>query len=203
MPTFYNEQALIENLRQYAKNGLLSAGYSCDGLEKIRLEIINGMVVFCSWQTPKYGKIKTNLITLFARQFPNLKEYYKKFGDYYQLTHIDVKIDDNNLYNPAMFIEKITQENSADNIEYFQKPIIIFEILTAQNKHLLNAKFEHYQRLESLQEYVLIDLNAQQIWRYGKEAHRQPKHYKSGQSLILNGIDFTLNVNDIYYGIDI
>lgn len=36
MPRFDNEQELIENLRQYTKDGLLSVDYTSDDLKKVR-----------------------------------------------------------------------------------------------------------------------------------------------------------------------
>lgn len=201
MPKFDDEQELLNNLRQYAKDGLLSAGYTSDGLEKIRLEIISGTVVFCPLQTPKYGIVKSNLSFLVYQFIKNLEIHHQPLDDYYCLTHFDVKIDDDNLYSPTMLIEKITPENNTNDIYYLQKPQIIFEILTNKNKHLLNAKFEHYQTIATLQEYVLIDLDSPQIWLCQRDDDWQAVHYNSNQDFVLKSIDCWFRVADIYLGI--
>nr|WP_264676334.1 Uma2 family endonuclease [Moraxella bovis] len=114
--------------------------------------------------------------------------------------NFDVKINDNNYYSPkAMVFDKT--DVKGDDI-FATKPVIMFEILTHKNKHLLNAKFEHYQKIDTLQEYVLVDLNNPQILVYRKDNHWQKELLSFDDKLYLKSVDYTVKVADIYENIE-
>ena len=190
MPRFDDEQELLEKLRDDAGKMKLWTEYTPNGLENTRYEIINGMVIL----TLHYGRINSkitgNLINL----------YRKSSDDHLFLQYFDVKIDDDNIYLPKAILEKRQTVNSDKNC--LTKPIIIFEILTHKNKHLLNAKFEHYQTLETLQEYVVVDLNNPQIFIYRKDNNWQAEYLNIDDDLYLKSVDYSVKVADIYDDIE-
>ncbi|MDO4449498.1 MAG: Uma2 family endonuclease [Moraxella sp.] len=190
MPRFDDEQELLEKLRDDAGKMKLWTEYTPKGLENTRYEIINDMVILTLHYGRIISKITGNLIDL----------YRKSSDDHLFLQYFDVKIDDDNIYLPKAILEKRQTVNGDKPCS--TEPIIIFEILTDKNKHLLNAKFEHYQRLESLQEYVLIDLNSPQIFVYRKANDWKAENFTIEQSFKLNSIDYTAKVADIYQDIE-
>lgn len=190
MPRFDNEQELLEKLRDDAGKMKLWTEYTPKGLENTRYEIINGMVIL----TLHYGRINSKITG-------NLIDLYRKSSDdHLFLQYFDVKIDDDNIYLPKAILEKRQTVNSDKPCS--TEPIIIFEILTDKNKHLLNAKFEHYQKLESLQEYVLIDLNNPQLWVYRRENDWQSEYLNIDDDLYLKSVDYSVKVADIYQDIE-
>lgn len=190
MPRFDDEQELLEKLRDDAGKMKLWTEYTPNGLENTRYEIINSMVIL----TLHYGRINSkitgNLINL----------YRKSSDDHLFLQYFDVKIDDDNIYLPKAILEKRQTVNSDKPCS--TEPIIIFEILTHKNKHLLNAKFEHYQTLETLQEYVVVDLNNPQIFIYRKNNNWQAEYLNIDDDLYLKSVDYSVKVADIYDDIE-
>lgn len=192
MPRFDNEQELLEKLRDDAGKMKLWAEYTPKGLENTRYEIINGMIVL----KPRY-RMESSIIT------GNLIGLYLKASDeYLLLTYFDVKIDDNNLYLPKAIIEKRYPVYLGSNKIYSTEPIVVFELFVKDNYHILNAKFKNYQKLETLQEYVVIDLYSPRIWVYRKDNDWRKETFDAEQSFSLNSIDYTVKVSDIYYNID-
>lgn len=188
MPRFDDEQALIQKLRDDAGKMKLWTEYTDSGLENTRYEIIMGLVIL----TPYYHRQSALLLSNFISIAQNI-HHHKKLEF---LHNFDVKIDNDNIYTPkAIIFDKSNIKNDEIAIS---NPMIVFEILTNQNKHLLNAKFEHYQTIPTLQEYVLVDGHQPQVWVYRQANHWQAEHYAHHQSFMLQSIDFAVNVADIY-----
>lgn len=192
MPRFDNENELLEKLRDSAGKMKIWTEYTQKGLENTRYEIINGMVIL----KPHYGRISGEI----AGNLNYL--YHKSSAEHYLFTNFDVKIDDDNIYLPTAIIEKKFIIYANSNETYSTKPVVVFEELAKDNKHLLNAKFEHYQKIDTLQEYVLIDLNNPQILVYRKDNHWQKEHLSFDDKLYLKSVDYTVKVADIYENIE-
>lgn len=199
MPKCYYEEDFLENLREYVLNGsdLLGAGYIQGiGLEKIRYEIVNGLIVLKPNYHLDYAQLRMNLTVLINRQFKSIEEYHQIFREkYIDISLVDVFIDDNNLYIPALFI---ANKAECHNDDYFFNPLIVFEILTNKNQFILDEKFKHYQKLETLQEYVLVDLNSPQIFVYRKANDWQAENFTLEQSFELSSIGYQFRVADVY-----
>lgn len=168
------------------------------GLEKISYEIVNGLIVLKPNYHLDYAKLRVNLSILINSQFESIDEYHQVFREkYFDFSFADVFIDDNNLYTPALL--------SGNRTEYdddFSKPLSIFEILTNKNQFILDEKFKHYQKLETLQEYVLVDLHIPQIFVYRKTNNWQAEQFTIEQSFGLDSIHHTIKVTDIYQDIE-
>lgn len=192
MPRFDNENELLEKLRDDSKNQKILSEFVNGKLEKTCYEIVNGMVIL----TPYYGLYFALLVSNLLIFRPSVANDEKLLF----LINFDVKINDDNYYSPkAMVFDKT--DVKGDDI-FATKPVIMFEILTHKNKHLLNAKFEHYQKIDTLQEYVLVDLNNPQILVYRKDNHWQKELLSFDDKLYLKSVDYTVKVADIYENIE-
>ncbi len=83
-------------------------------------------------------------------------------------------------------------------------PTVIIEVLSnsteAYDRH---GKFEHYKRLESLQEYVLVSQHEPLIERFSKDARGWSTADRAGVGgrLVLSSITATLDVDEIFDGL--
>lgn len=79
------------------------------------------------------------------------------------------------------------------------KPIIIVEALSkATRKSDQTLKRHAYLRLESLQEYVVIEQDFVDVDISRRKNHWQSEHYFMGDELYLESIDLLLPVEAIY-----
>lgn len=192
MPRFDDEQELLERLRDDAGKMKLWTEYTPDGLENTRYEIINDMVIL----QPRYS-VKNAMIE------NNVGFYFHQIDKkYLLLKYFDVKINDDNIYLPIAIIEHMYHIRLGGTKTYCTEPIVVFERLANDNKHLLNAKFEHYQILETLQEYVVVDLNNPQIFIYRRDNDWQAECLAIDDDLYLKSVDYSVKVADIYDDIE-
>lgn len=193
MPRFNNEKELLEKFCDDVKNFNLWSELVNGRLRNSHYEIINGMVILIPYYNRKFALLSTELAYQFHRKNANYELFI-------YLSNFDVKIDDNNIYMPKGVIYDPAKESSN---AFVTNPIVVFEILTEKNKYLLNAKFEHYQGIESFQEYVLLDLNTPQVWVYRKSNDWQAENFTLEQSFKLESIDYMVKVADIYDNVDL
>ena len=88
-------------------------------------------------------------------------------------------------------------ESHAGNL--LTDPIIIIEVLSpATEKRDRGAKFAVYKTLPSIQEYVLIGSEAQEIIVYRRESNWRPYHYRSGDLVELTSIGVSFPFDAVY-----
>lgn len=83
-------------------------------------------------------------------------------------------------------------------------PTVIIEVLSnsteAYDRH---GKFDHYKRLESLQEYVLVSQHQPLIERFSKGAGAwsTPDRAGVGERMVLSSVPATLDVDEVFDGL--
>jgi len=88
-------------------------------------------------------------------------------------------------------------ESRAGNL--LTDPVVVIEVLSpATEKRDRGAKFAVYKTLPSVQEYVLIGSEAQEIIVYRRESNWRPYHYRSGDLVELTSIGFSFPFDAVY-----
>ncbi len=94
-----------------------------------------------------------------------------------------------NFYYPDIVVDCDSDDN---------QPRLIVEVLSESTKNIdLSIKLEDYQKIPSLQEYVVVEQSAKFILVYRKKAQWKGQIYQGGD-IYLESIDLTLSVADIY-----
>jgi Uma2 family endonuclease len=88
-------------------------------------------------------------------------------------------------------------ESHAGNL--LTDPVVVIEVLSlATEKRDRGAKFAIYKTLPSVQEYVLIGSEAQEIIVYRRESNWRPYHYRSGDLVELTSIGVSFPFDAVY-----
>lgn len=92
-------------------------------------------------------------------------------------------------------------KQDAQESEYYKKsPISIIEVLSkSTRKNDRTLKRKAYQNIPSLQEYVLIEQDNCEVEVFRKNKNWQPDYYYLGDKLVLDSIQITFSIEDIYY----
>jgi Uma2 family endonuclease len=104
--------------------------------------------------------------------------------------------EDDIFYYPDLLV---TCDPSDDEKYYKSKPSTLIEVLSPSTERLdRREKFLSYQRLPSLQEYVLVDQEQQRVTLFRRETDWKPEHLTADDTLFLPSIDFSISTADIY-----
>ena len=90
------------------------------------------------------------------------------------------------------------EDNAFDTL---LNPIVLVEVLSPSTEaYDRGEKFKHYQRLTSLQEYVLVSQDEVRVERYRRHGTEwQPTEFRSVEDVLsLTSIDCKLSLDDIY-----
>jgi Uma2 family endonuclease len=83
-------------------------------------------------------------------------------------------------------------------------PIVIIEVLSpATEKRDRGAKLTAYKMLPSVQEYLLVGSQVQEIVIYRRESDWRPYHYQSGDMVELKSIGVNFPFDAVYHRISL
>jgi Uma2 family endonuclease len=110
-----------------------------------------------------------------------------------------VKVEHGFFYPDVMVVCQQDNEN-----EYFKNtPIIIVEVLSKSTRHFDQTnKRLRYQKIPSLEEYVLIEQDKGEIQVFSKKDHWQSFYYYLGDEITFSSLGVTVRVEDIYYQVN-
>ena len=78
-------------------------------------------------------------------------------------------------------------------------PVVVIEVLSpATEKRDRGSKFEAYQKLPSVQEYVLVSSTAREIIVYRRENDWRPYYYRNGDLIELKSIGVSFPFDGVY-----
>ena len=78
-------------------------------------------------------------------------------------------------------------------------PTVIIEVLSPDtNKRDRTAKLAAYKTLFSVQEYLLVGSEAQEIIIYRRESNWRPYHYRSGDQVELTSLGVSFSFDAVY-----
>ncbi|NUO83031.1 Uma2 family endonuclease [candidate division KSB1 bacterium] len=119
-----------------------------------------------------------------------------------------VKIAKINKYTYPDVVVTCGKENFEDaEVDTLLNPVVIFEILSDSTEaYDRGKKFQHYQFLESLSEYVLISQDAVRVEQYIRQSDKtwQYSQYQElGDLVKLESVNCELALKDVYVKVEI
>jgi Uma2 family endonuclease len=166
--------------------------------QQIRHEYIDGEVFAMAGGTRSHNRIAGNLFTA-------LDSYLQPKGCEIYFADVKVQLSKSSAYHyPDLVVTCDRRDLEAKNREseqFIQFPSLIFEVLSPSTEaYDRGGKFVQYRKLETLQEYVLIQ--SEQI---GVECFRKNAEglwvlypYEAGETITFESIGFSLSVIDLY-----
>jgi Uma2 family endonuclease len=159
---------------------------------EVRHEYIGGQVYAMSGGSEAHNMLSGNL-------YSALREHFR--GKPCKVFMADMKLrlsiaEDDIFYYPDVLV---TCDSSDDAKYYKTKPSVLVEVLSPSTERLdRREKFLSYQRLPSLEEYVLIDQEQMRVTLFRKTNEWRPEHLKVGDRLVLPSVDFEQTLADLY-----
>jgi Uma2 family endonuclease len=159
---------------------------------EVRHEYIGGQVYAMSGASEAHNTISLNLASA-------IRQYFR--GKPCKVFMADMKVrlniaEDYILYYPDLLVTC----DPADDAKYYKsKPTVLVEVLSPSTERLdRREKFLSYQRLPSLQEYVLVDQEKMAVTVFRRETDWMPEHLRPGDSLRLGSVEFAMTLAEIY-----
>ncbi|HKS22350.1 MAG TPA: Uma2 family endonuclease [Thermoanaerobaculia bacterium] len=167
---------------------------------EIRHEYVNGRMYEMSGASDAHSLIGWNLIRVLSNQIGDrpCRVYY---GD------MRVKVSPTGMYtypDIAALCDKPRLENFK-GIDTLLNPSVIIEVLShTTESYDRGDKFEHYRRLESLQEYVLVPQHRMRVEQFVRDgADWRLSELSDPQALLrLAPIGCEISLADIYRGVE-
>lgn len=130
-----------------------------------RSEYFRGEMFSLAGASRQHNRISTNVVSLLDRQLGN------RDCDVYA-NDMRVLVDRTGLYTyPDIAVTCGEERFTDDHTDVLLNPLVIFEILSSSTEaYDRGRKFEHYQQIESLAEYVLVAQDALRLEHYLRQA---------------------------------
>ncbi|PSO83091.1 MAG: hypothetical protein BRC55_10490 [Cyanobacteria bacterium SW_8_48_13] len=161
--------------------------------QEIRYEYIDGEIFAMTGGTKSHNRIALNLVTA-------LDSYLLEKGCDIYIADVKVQVS---LAASYHYPDVVVTCNSRDqdSSQFVQYPCLIVEVLSPSTEaYDRGGKFAQYRKLESLQEYVLI-----QSEKIGVECFRRNQQglwvlypYEQGDTITLESVGFSLPVETLY-----
>lgn len=163
-------------------------------------EYFNGEIFAMSGASKNHNKIAANLTALIWNKLRNSK--CKVYG-----SDMRVNISESGLLTYPDLTIVCEEEKFLDKeFDTLLNPTIIIEILSeSTEKFDRGIKFEHYRKINSLKEYLLVSQTSPKIEQFIKQADGKWLYSESvGLNSIISipTIEFELPLNDVFFNID-
>ncbi|MBD2312132.1 Uma2 family endonuclease [Desertifilum sp. FACHB-1129] len=162
----------------------------------IRHEYRRGLVYAMAGGTDNHDRITFNLLKLIDNHLGDASDCRFYSGN------VKVNYQDEFYYYPDAFV---TCDPRDRNDRYIKRyPKLIAEVLSSSTQAFdLEEKFEDYQKLESLEEYVLISQDSQRVECRRKVGNSwEVVVYGSGDRLLLKSLNLEIAIAQLYRGLD-
>ncbi|MEC4804194.1 MAG: Uma2 family endonuclease [Jaaginema sp. PMC 1079.18] len=165
--------------------------------QELRHEYINGEIIAMTGSTIPHNKIALNF---YRTLYPHLKA---RGCDAYVS---DVKVQDRQnqcFFYPDLAVTCNEEDLNARN--FIEHPSVIIEVLSPSTAaYNRGEKFGYYRRISSLQEYVLVDSEAQrvEVYRRGEGKMWAYFPYEANETIQLPSIEFECEIATLYEGVN-
>jgi Uma2 family endonuclease len=162
----------------------------------IRHEYRCGLVYAMAGGTDNHDRLALNLLSLINLHLGNSNCRFHS-------GNVKVNYQDQFYYYPDAFVTCDPRDRDDRYIKRYPK--LIAEVLSPSTQTFdLGEKFDDYQKLETLEEYVLISQERQRVeCRRRTSANTwETAVYEAGDSVFLNSIDLEFAIADLYRGLD-
>jgi Uma2 family endonuclease len=163
---------------------------------QIRHEYRRGLVYAMAGGTDNHDRITLNLLT-------SINLHLGDSDCRFHSGNVRVNYQDEFYYYPDAFVTCDPRDRSDRYIKRYPK--LIAEVLSSSTQAFdIDEKFNDYQKLESLEEYVLISQDSQcvECRRRTSENTWETIVYKAGDRVVLQSIDLEFAIADLYRGLD-
>ena len=119
----------------------------------------------------------------------------------YPLTHRALR------HAPREIVITCGEERFADGEnDILLNPLVIIEVLSdSTEEYDRGKKFENYQSIESLREYLLVSQNSQRVEQFVKQNEKNwmySETHEAGESIKIQSIECELKLEDIYLKVE-
>ena len=157
-------------------------------ISAIKHELINGDVYAMSGASKNHERIAGSI--------------YRKIGNFLEnspcepfSSDVKVKVENDFFYPDAM----VVCEDESSNEYYTESPTIIIEVLSKSTRRFdETVKRKAYQSIPALQEYLLIEQEFIGVEVCRRKDNGQSSYYSVGDTFILDSIDLSIQVNELY-----
>ena len=157
-------------------------------ISKVKHEYIDGDVYAMVGASKNHDKIAGNV-------FAKFHLYLEKTACMPFSSDVKIKVENDYFYPDVM----VVCDDQSDHDYYTESPFIIVEVLSKSTRRTdQTLKRQAYQRLPSLQEYVLIEQDFVDVEICRRTNHWQSEHYYLGDEVYFSSIDLHLPVEAIY-----
>lgn len=153
----------------------------CEQYPENKFELIDGEIVAMAGASLNHNILVSNLTTLFNNHLADTPCLVLASDWKVRVEH--------NFYYPDVVVDCDSENH---------QPKLIVEVLSDSTRSIdLSVKLEDYQKIPSLQEYVVIEQAAKLVMVYRRKNHWQAEIYQSGD-IVLESIGLTVSVENIY-----
>lgn len=163
---------------------------------QIRHEYRRGLVYAMAGGTDNHDRIGLNLLSLINLHLGNSDCRFHS-------GNVKVNYQDQFYYYPDAFVTCDPRDRADRYIKRYPK--LIVEVLSESTQAFdLGDKFADYQKLDSLEEYVLISQTSQRVEcrRRNASGTWETTVYGAGDRVILTSIDLEFAIAELYRGLD-
>jgi Uma2 family endonuclease len=169
---------------------------SIERQSQIRHEYRRGLVYAMAGGTDNHDRIALNLLTLINL---HLGDSECRFHS----GNVKVNYQEEFYYYPDAFVTCDPRDRDDRYIK--RHPKLIAEVLSPSTQAFdLDTKFEDYRKLDSLEEYVLVFQNTQQVECCRRTADNtwETVVYKAGDAVALKSLGLEFDIAELYRGLD-
>jgi len=157
-------------------------------LSEIRHELINGDVYAMAGASTNHNRLVSSIIREFGVHLKNTP--CEPFA-----SDMKVQVGKDFFYPDAL----VVCDHKANDYGITDTPLIIVEVLSKSTRRIDHTlKRTAYQKLPSLQEYVVIEQDVVDVEVCRRNNHWQPEHFYLGDEVFFESIDCRVPVAEIY-----
>ncbi|MGK7931165.1 MAG: Uma2 family endonuclease [Microcystaceae cyanobacterium] len=161
---------------------------------KVKHEYKDGEVYAMAGASDTHVTIALNIASL-------LRNHVRGSGCRVYISDMKVQVETfNRFYYPDVFITCDSRDQETTTYKCYPK--LIIEVLSDSTEAFDRGdKFIHYQTLESLEEYVLINSKCQRVECFRRNSEGGwifEVYHPEGDDFMLKGIDFVGKISDLY-----
>ena len=175
--------ALLVNVSDYIQGELKS---------EVRHEYIGGQVYAMSGGSEAHNLICGNLYSAMHQHLSGkpCKVFMSDMKVRLNIAKEDI------FYYPDVFVTC----DPEDNAKYYKvKPTVLVEVLSPSTERLdRREKFLSYQRLDSLEEYILVDQNKIEVTLFERSQQWRPSLLGARDLLSISSLNFSISVDTMY-----
>jgi Uma2 family endonuclease len=168
---------------------------SAEAKNETRHEFLNGEVFAMAGGTPEHAALAASLARVLGNAL--IGKPCRAFS-----SDLRVRISETGLTTyPDLSVACGQIETSKDDTNALTNPVVLVEILSDSTEgYDRGAKFAHYRRLESLQEYVLVSQAEPliEVWRRNERGFFEIVEARKGERAQLRSIGIEIDVDAVY-----